>query len=147
MILASQFKSLMHLFTLAHAHRGADGLHRGGRCDELGPEEEERIMVLPGLARVEVKASEGETDDEGKNDPLVKSFHHKMGHLTGLTRNRLNGSKKGGGPPMGHPDPRFGGPLYTHLTPTSRLPHPYPPLGRGCCWDGLFNVSHLKATG
>ena len=50
----------------------------------------------------------------------------------------LTALKRGGGPPMGHPDPHFGGPEYTHPTPTTHPPHPYltptshlPPFGEG----------------
>ena len=48
-----------------------------------------------------------------------------VAQMVSPTRNRLNGSKKGSGPPMGHPDPHFGGPEYTHITPTSPLSHAY----------------------
>jgi hypothetical protein len=102
-------------------------------------------LVFSGfLAWGEVYTSECEADGEGQNGPLVKPFHHKIGHLSGLTRNRLNGSKGRGGPPR----PSFWWPRvrppHPYLTPTSHLP---PLWGGDVVGMVLFYVSSLKASG
>ena len=58
-----------------------------------------------------------DTDHEGNIISQRKGpkspFSQKMGHLTGLTKNKQKRQKREGGPPKGHPDPHFGGPEYT----------------------------------